>query len=118
TAREAFRDLGIPDFPNHVLVSVSPGFGRLETATILIKKSPFTAADVKTFLDAARVVEGTRVIYTGPDSPQEHAVAKAILLAGAERDAWYAGLPYKVGPITDDSPFFWHFVGFDSVLFG
>jgi hypothetical protein len=60
---------------------------------------------VRTFVDTAGVVEGTRVIYTGPDSAKEHTVAKAIVLSAEARDAWYAGLSYKIGPITDE-PFF------------
>jgi hypothetical protein len=118
TAREAFRDLGIPGFEQHVLVAVSPGFGRLESATILIKKAPFTAADVQTFAATAAGLEGARVVYTGSDRDPDSLVKKAITLANAERDAWYDALPYEVGPITDDSPFFWHFVGFDTVLLG
>lgn len=118
TAREALQQLGIPDFRQHVLVSVAPGFGRLESATILLKKSPFTAADVEKFLATTAALDGARLVYTGRASDPDSLVRKAILLDGAERDAFYAGLPYKVGPITDDSPFFWHFVGFHSVLFG
>ena len=118
TAREALKQLGIPDFEQHVLVSVAPGFGRLESATILLKKSPFTAADVEKFLATTSALEGARLVYSGRASDPDSLVRKAILLEGADRDAFYAGLTYKVGPITDDSPFFWHFVGFDSVLFG
>jgi len=118
TAREAFAELDIPDFQQHVLVAVSPGFGRLESATILLKKSPFTPADVQTFLATAGKLEGARVVYTGQASDPDSLVKNAIELEGDALADWYASLAYKVGPITDDSPFFWHFVGFDSVLFG
>jgi spermidine synthase len=118
TAREAFKALGIPDFQQHVLVAVAPGFGRLESVTILLKKSPFTAADVEKFLTTTAGLQGARLVYSGRASDPDSLVRKAILLEGGERDAFYAGMPYKVGPITDDSPFFWHFVSFDSVLFG
>lgn len=118
TAREAFRELGIPDFPRHVLVAVSPGFGRLESVTILIKRSPFTEADVRKFIETAAQIEEARVIYTGTDRDPESLVKTAITLEDEKRDAWYDSLPYEVGPITDDSPFFWHFVGFDTVLLG
>jgi len=118
TAREAFAELGATDFQQHVLVAVSPGFGRLESATILLKKSPFTAAEVQTFTETAAQLEGSRVVFTGSGSDPQSLITKAITLEGAARDDWYASLAYKVGPITDDSPFFWHFVGFDSVLFG
>jgi spermidine synthase len=118
TAREAFKTLGIPDFQQHVLVAVAPGFGRLESVTILLKKSPFTASDVEKFLATTAGLQGARLVYSGRASDPDSLVRKAILLEGAERAAFYAGMSYKVGPITDDSPFFWHFVSFDSVLFG
>ena len=56
TAREAFKQLGIPGFQQHVLVAVGPGFGRLESASIMIKKSPFTAAIAPAFSSIALVV--------------------------------------------------------------
>ncbi|HEY8515172.1 MAG TPA: hypothetical protein VIS07_06650 [Candidatus Binatia bacterium] len=118
TAREALAELGIRDFDRHVLVAVSPGFGQLESATILIRKRPFTEADIETFLDTAAQIEGTRVVYTWKQSDPESPVTKVITLEGEEREAFYDSWPYKVRPITDDSPFFWHFVGFDSVLYG
>jgi spermidine synthase len=118
TAREAFKEAGIPDFAQHVLVAVAPGFGRLESASILIKKSAFTAADVETFRATTAKLPGARIVYTGAASDPASASVKAITLDGQQRDDWYASLPYEVRPITDDSPFFWHFVGFDSVLFG
>lgn len=118
TAREAFAELGIADFERHVLVAVSPGFGRLESATILVKKSPFTEADVQTFVDTTARIEGSRVVYTWSDPDPTSQITKAITLDGDARETWYDSLPYRVGPITDDSPFFWHFVGFDSVLLG
>jgi spermidine synthase len=118
TAREAFAELGVGGFDRHVMVAVSPGFGKLESATILIRKSPFTEADIRTFKETAAKLEGGRVVYTWADADPQSTITKAIRLDGAERDTFYASLPYRVGPITDDSPFFWHFVGFDQVLFG
>jgi hypothetical protein len=118
TAREAFAELGIGDFPSHVAVAVAPGFGRLNSSTILLKKSPFTPADVAAFRAAVAQVPGGEVVYAGEDRDPGGLIAKTIELEGEERDRFYAEYPYRVGPISDDSPFFWHFVGFDTVLFG
>jgi len=117
TAREAFGERGVEDFASHVLVSVAPGFGRLNSSSILLGKSPFTPGAVEAFSDAVGRVKGGRVVYPtvggAPDSP----IRKAIELGGGARAAFYEGYPYDVAPITDDSPFFWHFVRFGD-LFG
>ena len=118
TARLALAELGIRNFERHVMVGVSPGYGRLETTTILIKKSPFTEADIATFRSSTSDVEGARVSFVWstpvPDSP----VTTVILGTPDELETFYTNFPYKVRPITDDSPFFWHFVGLPEALFG
>ncbi len=118
TAREALADLGIGDFGGHVLVAVSPGFGRLETATILLRRTPFTPPEVAAFRKLAEELPGTRVIWAGPGAARGGLVGDAITLEGAEREQFYARQPYKVHPITDDAPFFWHFVRFQDALLG
>jgi hypothetical protein len=118
TARDALAELGIGEFPRHVAVAVAPGFGRLNSSTILLKKSPFTPQDLASFRDAVARVPGAKVVYAGDTRKPDGLVAKTIELEGAERDRFYSEYPYRVGPISDDSPFFWHFVGFDTVLFG
>ncbi|MFP6663982.1 MAG: hypothetical protein VCC00_07290 [Deltaproteobacteria bacterium] len=118
TAREAFRELGIEDFPAHVMAAVSPGFGKLETVTIVLKKTPFTPADIATFRQTSASLTGNRVLYSPGATDAEVRVGSVILLEGAERKAFYDAYPYLVGPITDNSPFFWHFVSFSDVIFG
>jgi spermidine synthase len=118
TARDALAELGIGDFPAHVAVAVAPGFGRLNSSTILLKKSPFTPQDAAAFREAVARVPGGEVVYVGETKQPDGLVAKTIELEGDERERFYGEYPYRVGPISDDSPFFWHFVGFDTVLFG
>ncbi|MBM4267310.1 MAG: class I SAM-dependent methyltransferase [Deltaproteobacteria bacterium] len=118
TARDALAELGIGDFPKHVLVAVTPGFSRLENATILIKRSPFTQADIDTFVATSAAVPGSRVIYTWASSQAGTPITTVITASDEERERFYDEHPYKVHPITDDSPFFWHFVRFGDALFG
>ncbi len=118
TARRALAELGIDDFARHVMVSVSPGFGRLETATIVIKKSPFSEADIGTFRETAARVDGSRVSFVWNDPQPGTQISTAVLAAPDELERFYAEHPYKVHPIDDDSPFFWHFVSFPDALFG
>ena len=118
TARQAFAELEIPDFAQHVLVALSPGFGKLETATILIKKSPFTQADLETFAESTAVLGGAQQIYTPASPDPGSSITKAITLEGDDLEQFYQEHPYKVRPIDDDAPFFWHFVSFPDALFG
>jgi len=118
TARAAFQELGIPDFARHVLVAVSPGFGRLETATVLIKRSPFIAAEVERFLATANGLAGARVSYAGPEGRSTSPISRVIADDEGGLADFYEQYPYQVEPISDDSPFFWHFVGFDQALLG
>ncbi len=118
TAREAFAELGRANFAEHVLVGVSAGFGRLETATILLRKSPFSTKDGAAFRGLAARLPGSRVSWTGPGSANDNPIANVITLEGAARAGFYDEYPYKVHAITDDGPFFWHFVRFGDALFG
>jgi MFS family permease len=118
TARLALAELGIRDFERHVMVGVSPGYGRLETTTIIIKKSPFTEADIATFRATTGDVEGARVSFVWSAPELGSPVTTVILGTPDELEKFYTNFPYKVRPITDDSPFFWHFVGLPEALFG
>ncbi len=118
TAREAMATFGVRDFSAHAMVAVAPGFGRLNSSTILLKKSPFTEADVAAFRGAAAVIEGAEVIYTPGEGVPGHPIPSTIELTGEALESFYDEYPYRVRPITDDSPFFWHFVGFDTILGG
>jgi hypothetical protein len=52
TVRQALARRGLADFERHVLVASSPGFGRLGTATILVRATPFGDGDVAHFREA------------------------------------------------------------------
>ena len=117
TARGAFASLGVPDFARHVLVATSPGFGRLGTATILLRREAFTAPDVERLRAAVAAVPGSRVVHDGT-VPAALPVEQVITLPPDELGRWLAAYPFSVGPISDDAPFFWSFVRFRDVLLG
>jgi spermidine synthase len=114
TAREAFRRLGIDDFSRHVIVATSPGFA-FTTATILLRREPFTAADVDR-LQARAAATSTRVRFPGSQVDAGHPVTAAIALGSDALEDWYATYPFDVRPVTDDRPFFWHFLSFPSAF--
>jgi hypothetical protein len=115
TAREAFRRLGIEDFDRHVLVGTAPGFGLGNVSTILLRRAPFTDGDVARFADSTARIPGARVRFAWTqrdDRDPPGPVEQVISLDGEKLAAWYAGYPFEVKPVFDDSPFFWHFVPF------
>lgn len=118
TARQALAEHGIEDFAAHVLVAVSPGFGRLENTTILIKRTPFTAAERKEFEETTARVGGARVAYLGGAAGSDDWLATVAAGTPTEVDAFLDGYAYDVRPITDDSPFFWNFVRARDTLLG
>jgi hypothetical protein len=81
-----------------------------KVATFLLKKTPFTAAERKTLLDAAASL-GFAVLYM-PETPAltfgDNRDDYARLMHAPDRRAFYARYPLDVTPTTDDRPFFFH----------
>ncbi|HEV7732160.1 MAG TPA: hypothetical protein VGR62_08360 [Candidatus Binatia bacterium] len=116
TAREAFRRLGVTDFGSHVLVSSTPGFV-FTTSTILLKRTPFSPEEVARFVETTKGLEGAIVRHApGVTDDGDNPVNKVIDLTPTQLDAWFASHPYDLRPVTDDAPFFWHFVPFREAL--
>ena len=116
TAREAFRRLGIRDFPAHVLVVTTPGF--LQLTTVLLKPTPFTQAEVARFLEQTRRVPDSVVRHAGGRAYDDGALNDVILLADAPLRRFYSDYRWLIGPVRDDQPFFWHFARLRGVLAG
>jgi hypothetical protein len=79
-------------------------------ATFLLKKTPFTAAERRTLLDAADSL-GFGVLYMpGTPAPSfgDNRDDYARLMGAPDRHAFYAQYPLDVTPTTDDRPFFFH----------
>ncbi len=115
TAREAFRRLGVEDFEKHVLVSSAPGFV-FTTSTILLKRAPFTPEEVARFDATTKTFDGATVRHLPGGPPGEHPVDKVIDLPPDQLADWYANHEYDLRPVTDDAPFFWHFMSFRDAL--
>jgi hypothetical protein len=111
TAREALDEMGISHPGDHVLVSTAAGV----QSTVLVKKTPFTAEEIRRFTDLDRTVPGTEVRYA-PGRRSDPRLAAMLTLSRADRDRFLAAYRYDVSPIDDDAPFFWHFSPFSTVL--
>jgi hypothetical protein len=97
-----------------VLVATNPGY-LFTTSTILLRKEPFEPADVER-LAAKAATTGSELRFAGRPTEPDHPVTAAITLAPAALERWYDGYAWNVRPITDDAPFFWHFIGFPEAF--
>jgi hypothetical protein len=119
TARHALGELGVDDPGRHILVATTevPGGGvGSALSTILVKAKPFTDAEVDRFLTALTGVPRSTLRYAPGHPVPRESVTEVATLSGDRLDTWYDTYPYDVRPITDDSPFFWHFTPFGDVL--
>ena len=113
TARVA---LGVDNFAQHALVASSPGLASFSFSTILIGRQPFSVPQIDAFIDRAdRVPRGTQLY--APSLPLPTDAVGQIL--GQDRDTldeWLAQHRYNLSAVTDDVPFFWHFVRFTDAF--
>ena len=81
-----------------------------QVATFLLKKTPFTPAEIDTLEKAADQL-GFAVLYLPGRTPRAFGDNRddyAKLLLAPDRHAFYAQFPLDVTPTTDDRPFFFH----------
>jgi spermidine synthase len=114
TVRRALEQLGAADPARHILVATTPSF--LQLSTILVKRDPFTEKEIASFAANTARIDGGVVRSAAARPPGDGAVDRVLSLPASELDAWYAAHPYLITPIVDDTPFFWHFSRFDTVL--
>lgn len=116
TAREAFERIGIDDMSRHVLIATStdPLSGGL--STIILKREPFTDAEVDRFVRSIPNADPSTLIYAPGVEGADSIVARIPTLDDEQLRSELADYPYQIHSITDDGPFFWHFSSFDSVI--
>jgi hypothetical protein len=114
TAREALRRLGVADSRRHILVATTSQY--LNLSTILLKREPFTPEEIERFLSNAAAIPGGKVRHAWRRVAERGPVNAVISLGDRALDHWYRSSPYDVSPVSDDSPFFYHFARFRTVL--
>jgi hypothetical protein len=102
------------------MVSSTPEYFTL--VTILLSREPFSAEQAAAFRSNAEKVQPIGKASTvwhprEPDTAPSQPVQAMISLPDAELAEWRKSYPYDVSPVTDDSPFFWHFTGFFDAAF-
>ena len=137
-AAKALRDMGVRDPGSHILVvnitiPLGPaqkkliGIDEMLYAVTLVKKSPWTAAQVARYGKWISWVDGkgysARFGFAPaagggkPKGDKEYLEFFAAAAAGGLA-GFYEGYPYDVEPITDDRPFFFKFHKWSSFLGG
>lgn len=116
TARHALGELGIRDPSRHILVVTTPTEPPSSLSTILVKKEPFTRAEVDRTLAAIATVPGATLRYAPGHPVPGESVSELATISGSKLGAFYDSYPYNVRPVTDDGPFFWHFTPFGDVI--
>ena len=118
TARQALADLGINDPRDHILVASSPArfFGSFTLSTILVKKAPFTTAEVNRFVGSLSGIPGTTLQYAPGHRVASSPVDTVVSADAAQLHSFFATYRYNVVPTTDNDPYFWHFARFGTVL--
>lgn len=103
----ALRTYGYGDPASRVLMARNRA-----NMTVIVKKEPFSTAEVARFVD--RVDEGQLKIVRAPgfedrESRASHDVVHRYLLNRADITSLEGQLPFTVTPPTDDRPFFFNF---------
>jgi spermidine synthase len=116
TAREALAGEGALDFDRRVFVATSSDMPPFALSTVIIAKTAFTQEQVRVLSERTRAVTGGVERYKPGDEHGSSPVNTVIRLPEALLAAWYAGYPYDVTPVSDDSPFFWKFTRLRDAL--
>jgi hypothetical protein len=101
--RAAWAAEGVEQPSAHLVV-----LGQGSTATILAKRTPFTAAELER-LDAVAAQNQMRVLHR-PDAAPATPSEVTQVLTTPDLAAYLASYPFLIGPPTDDQPFFFHFL--------
>ena len=118
TARKALEERGVTDPGAHIVVIRSTALEVGDYTTVLVKRSPFTGAEVGALSKAVSVVPDSDIRWAPPPgsaAPGDTA-ADIASVSDAELATLLAGFPYQVDAIDDNRPFFWHFASFGDVV--
>lgn len=117
TARSALAEQGVTDLADHIIVLRTPtDLGGSTVSTILVKKAPFTPAEVTRVVDQIPLVRGAALDYAPGEPVPPSQVSKLVTLPADKLSSYEDSLPYDVSSIGDNRPYFWHFSRFTDVV--
>ena len=118
TAFAALKRLGVRRPLDHIAV-VADKMQTVSTATLLVTKNPLTLKAI-TNLEEKIDVKKQAIIFapdrttsSWPGSETFFALAKS--LDAGQEDTFFANYPYKISPVSDDSPFFFQYTAPSSL---
>jgi hypothetical protein len=116
TARDAFRRMRIDDPGRRIAVASTtlPEGGSL--STIIVKRTPFTDAEVEGFGAALAEVPGSIPAHVPGEPPGDSFVGRLASGSESEVRTLLDEHPRDISAVRDDAPFFWHFSPFPDVL--
>ncbi len=87
-----------------------------DLSTIILKRTPFTPAEVARYTKAAPSLPLVKTAWApgAPTTTRSDFVAQLAGSSDAKAGALAANYPRDISAVSDDSPFFWHFVPFDE----
>jgi len=104
-AAYTLKQEGVPDPAKHIMIVRSEGMGQnMPSATILVRKEPFSKSDIKTMEDTVKKLQFKFVF--NPAGFQDKLFVDVIKNVG-NKD-YYASTPLDISPSTDDRPFFFY----------
>ena len=111
--REVLARRGAADAARHFVVVRGPDEGMpLTMATVLLKKSPFTADEVERAEGFARRL-GLELLYTPRTRPANDLTR---LITAADPEQLWRGFPSNIEPPHDNSPFFFQSVRLEKLV--
>ena len=116
TARAVFAKLGIKDPSRHMIVSAFLTKDTGDLATIILKRTPFTPAEVARYSAVAPTLPKVSTAWAPGMRPNSGTVSELASANDAEARRIVATFPRDISAVSDDSPFFWHFVPFTTVI--
>ncbi|MEP6623240.1 MAG: hypothetical protein ABJC79_02255, partial [Acidimicrobiia bacterium] len=116
TARRALSQMGIKDPGAHLIVSPYITNKTGDLATVMVKRTPFTATEVVRYQAAVQKVPLGSTAWA-PGLPKGPGIVPRLIDAdNAQAAAVAATYPRQISAVSDDSPFFWHFSSFSNVI--
>jgi hypothetical protein len=116
TARKAFAQLGIANPADHLIVAAYLTHSSGDLSTIILKRTSFTPAEVARYKAALPTVPHVVNSYAPGLPPGPGVIPKLASLDASDVAAVVKAYPRQISAVSDDRPFFWHFVGFGTVI--
>ncbi len=126
TAREALRRSRAGDPQAHIMLVAWHNYGpspeaagamyHTYVADLLVKRSPFTPDEVqrmRKFTD-----DNGLLLLLAPGGVEESTLSRLMDAPDAKLPRLLRELPLALNPVTDDNPFFFHFLRWPDVIFG